>query len=44
MDGGEPKESIDLAISLTINHPVIQKFIAKQMSVMRDTAAEVQNE
>lgn len=44
MDGGEPKESIDLAISLTINHPVIQKFIAKQMSVMIDTAAEVQNE
>tara|TARA_R110001599_G_scaffold352863_2_gene588860 strand:+ start:585 stop:893 length:309 start_codon:yes stop_codon:yes gene_type:complete len=41
MDGGGQKESFELAISLVLKHPVIQKFLAQEISNNVDAAAGV---
>ena len=41
MDGGEVRESFDLSISLVLKHPVIQKFLAQQISNNVDSAAGI---
>ena len=41
MDGGAPRESIDLAFAMTLRHPVMQRMLSKQVSNKVDEAAGV---
>ena len=38
MDGGEPRESIDLAMAMTLRHPVMQRMLARQVANTADKA------
>jgi hypothetical protein len=41
MDGGEPRESIDLAMAMTLRHPVMQRMLSNQVVARIDGAAGV---
>ena len=41
MDGGEAKESFDLAAALTLRHPVMQRLLSSQITSKIDEAAGV---
>ena len=41
MDGGEPRESIDLAFAMTLRHPVMQRMLSRQVAAKVDEAAGV---
>jgi len=32
MDGGEPRESFDLAMAMTVRHPVMQRMLSQQVA------------
>jgi hypothetical protein len=41
MDGGEPRESFDLAMAMTLRHPVMQKMLSQQVAGRVNDAAGV---
>ncbi len=43
MDGGEPRESFDLAAAMTLRHPVMQRMLSNQVASRIDGAAGVGN-
>mgnify|MGYP003118000037 FL=1 len=42
MDGGEPRESFDLAMATTLRHPVMQRMLSQQIATRVDGAAGVE--
>jgi hypothetical protein len=41
MDGGEPRESIELAMAMTLRHPVMQRMLSRQVANSIDGVARV---
>ena len=39
MDGGEPRESIDLAFAMTLSPPGMQRMLSRQVAAMVEEAA-----
>ncbi len=42
MDGGEPRESFDLAMATTLRHPVMQRMLSQQVASRVNGAAGVE--